>query len=127
VAPCVAPVDLDPAWAASHHYEGCSVSSHCGISINFAGFYPCAIAGAIDRIFRLGAEAIPNLAAITEAAMTEKYQLFCRLCGYYRPIRENRCTVMSPTWRNAQERYQARTFAQELPFLSSPEIVPVTK
>ncbi len=100
VAPCVAPIDIDPAWAASHHYEGCSVSGHCGISMNFAGFYSCAIAGAIDRIFRLG-EAILNLAAVAEAAMTEKYQTLCRLCGFYRPIRENSQTLLSPTWKKA--------------------------
>ncbi len=37
VAPCVAPIDLAPEWAAAHHFEGCSVSSHCGISMNYAG------------------------------------------------------------------------------------------
>jgi hypothetical protein len=98
VAPCVAPVDLDPEWAANHRYEGCSVSSHCGISMNYSGFYPCAVAGAIDRLFGLD-EAITNLGDVSESVMIEKYQVFCRLCGYYRPICENSQTLLSPTWR----------------------------
>jgi hypothetical protein len=105
VAPCVAPIDLDPEWAASHHYEGCSVSGHCGISLNHAGFYPCAVAGAIDRIFGLN-QAIKNLAGVSESAMAEKYQTFCRLCGYYRPTRENSQTLLSPVWRAALGRYR---------------------
>lgn len=106
VAPCIAPVDLDHEWAANHHYQGCSVSSHCGISLNYAGFYSCAIAGAIDRIFGLD-QAIRDLADVSEAAMIEKYQTFCRLCGYYRPIRENSQTLVSPIWRAVLDRYRA--------------------
>ena len=41
VCPCIAPVDLDPHWAATHRFEGCNVSAHCGISLNHTGFYPC--------------------------------------------------------------------------------------
>ena len=106
VAPCVAAIDFDPAWAQNHRYEGCSVSGHCGISFDYAGFYPCAVAGAIDRVFGLH-QAIANLADVSEAAIIEKYQVFCRLCGYYRPIRENSQTLLSPIWRAALDRCQA--------------------
>lgn len=102
VAPCVAPIDLDPEWAAAHHFEGCSVSGHCGISMNYAGFYPCAVAGAIARVFG-PSQPLKTLADVSEFAMTEKYQTFCRLCGYYRPIRENGQTLLSPTWRDVLE------------------------
>jgi hypothetical protein len=107
ICPCISPTDIDPNWAAAHHFEGCSVSGHCGISMNHAGFYPCAIAGAIDRIFGLN-EAITSLADVSEAAMIEKYQIFCRLCGYYRPIRENSQTLLSPAWQKALDEYHAR-------------------
>ena len=83
------------------------MSGHCGISLNYQGFYPCAIAGAIDRIFGFN-QAIVNLADVSEAAMIEKYQSFCWLCGYYRPIRENSQTLLSPSWRKALDRYRAR-------------------
>ncbi len=111
VAPCVDPVDLDPEWAENHRYEDCSVSGHCGISINFAGFYPCAVGGAIDRIFRLN-QAIVSLADVSEAAMIKEYQTFCRLCGYYRPIRESSQTVLSPAWRAALKCYRAHERAR---------------
>ena len=68
--------------------------------------YPCAVAGALDRIFGLN-QAIENLADVSEAAVVEKYQVFCRLCGYYRPIRENSRTLLSATWKMAFERYRA--------------------
>ena len=107
VAPCVAPIDIDPAWAATHRYEGCSVSGHCGISMNYNGFYPCAAAGAIDRIFGLN-QAIKNLDDVSEATMVEKYHTFCKYCGYYRPIRENGQTLLSARWKTALEYYRAR-------------------
>ena len=107
VAPCVAPIDIDPVWAATHYYEGCSVSGHCGISLNHAGFYSCAVAGAIDRIFGLN-QAIQDLGDVSEAAMVEKYQVFCRLCGYYRPIRENSRTLISPVWHKALASHRAQ-------------------
>jgi hypothetical protein len=108
ICPCIATSDLDPEWSANHHYEGCNVSGHCGISFNYRGFYPCAVAGAIDRIFGLN-QAIVSLADVSEAAMTEKYQVFCRLCGYYRPIRENSRTLFSPAWQAALDRYRAHS------------------
>ena len=114
IAPCIAPVDIDQEWAASHRYEGCSVSSHCGIAMNFAGFYPCAVARAIDRVFGLD-QAVTSLADVTEAAMIEKYQTFCRLCGYYRPIHAGNETLLSPTWRAALERYRAHEVGHDLP------------
>lgn len=106
VAQCLAPIDIDPIWCENHRFEGCSVSGHCGISMNYTGFFPCAVAGAIDRIFGLN-RAIPNLADVSEAVMVEKYQTFCRLCGYYRPIRENSQTLLSPAWRTALHRYHS--------------------
>jgi hypothetical protein len=113
VAPCTAPVDFAPNWSATHRYEGCSVSSHCGIAMNFAGFYPCALAGAIDRIFRLD-QSIKSLADVTEAAMIARHQTFCRLCGYYRPIRAGSQTLLSPAWRAALDRYRTHEVVHSL-------------
>jgi len=104
VCPCVAPCDIDSEWCAQHRFEGCGVSGHCGLSMNHTGFFPCAVAGAIDRIFGLS-QAIKNLDDVSEAAMADKYQVFCRYCGYYRPIRENSHNLLSPTWRTALKRY----------------------
>ena len=107
ICPCIAPCDIDYEWSTQHRFEGCSVSGHCGISLNRRGFYPCAVAGAIDRIFGLD-QAIKCLDDVSEAAMAEKYQVFCRLCGYYRPIRENSRTLLSPVWRKVLASHLAR-------------------
>ena len=111
VAPCIAPVDLDPEWAANHRYEGCSVSGHCGISMNYRGFYPCAVAGAINRIFKLN-HAIVDLSDVSEVTMIEAYQTFCRLCGYYRPIKENSQTLLSPAWQTTLDNYRTSGVTQ---------------
>lgn len=105
VAVGVAPVDIDSAWAANHNYDGCCISSFCGLGMNYKGYFPCAIAGAINRIFGLNEE-IVKLDDVTGSAMVDKYQVFCRLCGHYRPIRENSQTLLSPHWRDALARYK---------------------
>lgn len=103
VAPCVAPLDRAPEALAGHHYGGCNISWHCGVSMNFAGFYCCAVAGAIDRI-RGGHGGIARLKQLTEAAVRELYQVFCPLCGYYPgaglvPITGVTQTLLSPIWK----------------------------
>jgi hypothetical protein len=102
VAPCVAPIDRAPQALAGHRFGGCSVSWHCGLGFNFAGFYCCAVAGAIDRI-RGCKGAIARLEEVTEPAIRELYQVFCPLCGYYpgaglAPITGAGQTLISETW-----------------------------
>jgi hypothetical protein len=79
--------------------------------MNYQGFYPCAVAGAIDRIFGLN-QGIRSLADVSERAMVDQYQVFCRLCGYYRPIYENSQTLLSPTWRRAIDRHCAASHSK---------------
>jgi hypothetical protein len=103
IAPCAAPVDRAPDALAGHRFGGCNVSWHCGLGFNFAGFYCCAVAGAIDRIGG-GNGAIARLEQVTEAAVCELYQVFCPLCGYYpgaglAPITGASKTLISATWR----------------------------
>lgn len=102
VAPCVAPIDRAPQALAGHRFGGCNISWHCGLGFNFAGFYCCAVAGAIDRI-RGGHARLARLEQVTEAAVRELYQVFCPLCGYYpgaglAPITGARQTLLSETW-----------------------------
>jgi hypothetical protein len=63
------------------------------------------VASAIDRMFGLHL-AIINLTDVLEAAMIEKHQTFCRLCGYKCPICESSLLVaerierllLAPDW-----------------------------
>jgi hypothetical protein len=95
-------MDRAPQALVGHRFGGCNISWHCGVSMNFVGFYCCAVAGAIDRI-RGGRAGIARLDHLTEAAVREFYQVFCPLCGYYPgaglvPITGATQTLISPTW-----------------------------
>ena len=94
VAVCLAPVD----YGDTGPYHGCGVSWHCGIALNYRGFYPCAIAAAIDRIFNLNAF-VTKLEEVTISRMKELWNVYCGLCGYHG--RQRTCgnrTLVSRTW-----------------------------
>lgn len=101
----IAPQDLDPDWHASHQYEGCAIPSVCGIGFNYMGFYVCAIAGAIDRIFSLGL-ALSEVKELDAERLMATYNSVCSKCGHYRPLRENKTTLLSNSWRRALRQYQ---------------------
>jgi hypothetical protein len=46
----VAPRDLK-AYRHADYRSGCWIIHECGIGLSSSGYYPCAIAGGIDRIF----------------------------------------------------------------------------
>jgi hypothetical protein len=100
VAINVAPRDS----AVDDAYSGCWIPAHCGIGFNYAGFYCCAIAGAIDRI--CGEKlAITNLRQVTPEALVAQYAPFCSMCGHYRPIRAESDHKISPSWKAAFAEY----------------------
>lgn len=43
-----APID-DPAYARVDYRNGCAIASDCGMGLTPTGYYPCAIAGGIER------------------------------------------------------------------------------
>ncbi len=60
--------------------KGCWVTSYCGIGLNKYGYYPCGVAGAMDRVmgFDVG---IKKLSEITIEKMKVLLDRFCRYCG----------------------------------------------
>lgn len=96
VAVCVSPSDRRDF--SGHRFRGCMVSGHCGIAMNYRGFYPCAISAAIDRVWQFG-RYILRLEDITEANMEELWQVYCKICGYYDEIKtDGKKTLVSRTW-----------------------------
>jgi hypothetical protein len=94
----VAPVDT---WfnRFSDYSGGCRIIEDCGLGLTPSGYYMCAIAGGIDRIFQyhLGRESIPD----PSDSMADQMSAFCRLCGHFGfqwPVRKEK---MSPSWRKA--------------------------
>ncbi|MEJ2620362.1 MAG: radical SAM protein [Candidatus Thiodiazotropha sp.] len=101
----IAPIDR-PEYNNAAFTNGCRVIKISGIGLTPYGWYPCAVAGSIDRIFGydLGYKHIPN----NEDDMHELLNVFCRLCGrfkrqYEAPLNK---PFMSDTWELAYDRYK---------------------
>jgi hypothetical protein len=102
----VAPIDL-PSYRSADYTNGCAVTSQCGIGLTPRGYYPCAVAGGIDRVFGLGLQrdALPA----DGDDLTDQLDAFCRLCGHFKREMETpvRAPVQSETWRRAYARWAA--------------------
>lgn len=77
----MAPVD-DPAYRYADYRNGCAVMKECGMALTPLGYYPCAVAGGIDRIEgnALGHAGIPA----DDDDMLAAAERLCRLCGHFR-------------------------------------------
>ncbi len=84
--------------------NGCGVTWQCGIGLTPYGYYCCAIAGNIDRVFGfdIGRKEIPH----TNDAMMDQLQVCCALCGYFLGWHNVTASeVISPTWEKAYIKY----------------------
>ena len=99
----VAPSDIK-GYAGADFSNACSAVSVCGMGVTPYGYYPCAVAGAIDRTFglNLGRKELPK----PGDPMTEELRTFCSLCGMFTPPTTDQVDgpVMSPTWVKAYAR-----------------------
>jgi len=101
----MAPKDLRRyRWA--DYASGCRIMADCGMGLTPLGYYPCAIAGGIDRIFgyHIGRASLPG----PEDAMTDLLKVFCPLCGHFGFAWPTRKARISPTWQNAYTRFKDR-------------------
>ena len=87
----------------SEYTCGCRIIDECGLGVTPSGFYMCAVAGGIDRIFRyhLGREKIPD----ESDALVDQMAAFCRLCGHFGFQWPTRKSKISKTWRSAYQRF----------------------
>ena len=98
----VAPVD-------THHNRfsdyscGCRIIEDCGLGLTPSGYYMCAIAGGIDRVFGydLGRQEIPD----EDDTLVDQMSAFCRLCGHFGFQWPTRISKQSKTWRRAYSRF----------------------
>jgi hypothetical protein len=109
----MAPCD-DPAWSGSCFANGCQIMSTCGMGLTPLGYYPCAIAGGIDRVSGLdrGRKELPA----PEDAMNDILEWSCRLCGRFKdghhipkehvPLLTEEC--ISPTWMGLYKAFNSR-------------------
>ena len=96
---CVAPIDL--GYYDDDNLRPCQELYQCGMALNHHGYYPCAIAAAIDDVLLGGKLGVKSLGDVTFERMADILHQTCRYCGhYFEPLgyrRESRLMV-SPTW-----------------------------
>ncbi len=86
IQPGFGPFNLAPQDSAAYlwadYRNGCAIASTCGIGLTPQGYYPCAIAGGIDRLLGLqrGRERLPS----PTDEMRDLMDTACRLCGRFR-------------------------------------------
>ena len=101
----VAPVDT--VYNRFSDYTcGCRIIEECGIGLTPSGYYMCAIAGGIDRIFGydMGRKEVPD----ESDNLIDQMSAFCGLCGHFGVQWPTRRTKQSKTWRLAYRRYQGK-------------------
>lgn len=77
----LAPID-EQKYAFSDYSNGCSIMSECGMGLTTLGYYPCAVAGGIDRILgeSIGYKYLPD----DSDNMEQLAKKLCQYCGRFR-------------------------------------------
>jgi len=81
---------------------GCRIISECGLGLTPSGYYVCAVAGAIERVFHYNLGR-PRMPAVDDT-LTDQTAAYCRLCGHFGFQWPTRKPKMSETWRRAYAR-----------------------
>ncbi|DAC11728.1 MAG TPA: hypothetical protein D7H86_07160, partial [Candidatus Poseidoniales archaeon] len=94
--------------------NGCSNIEQCGIGLTPTGYYPCAIAGGIDRVagWNLGRKEIPE----EQDDMLDLLNEFCSYCGRFESryftlpelMPNSTPGVMSSSWEQIYDEWKAR-------------------
>lgn len=102
----VAPVDTR-VNQFSDYSCGCRIIAECGLGLTPSGYYMCAVAGGIDRIFgfQLGRKELPD----TPDDLADQMAAFCPLCGHFGFQWPTRKIRQSRTWRQAYAAAALRT------------------
>jgi hypothetical protein len=108
-----APIDAPPPHRFSDFSAGCRILEDCGIGLTPLGYYPCAIAGGIDRVFgfNLGRRHLPS----PDDDMRDLLSVFCPLCGHFGVSGFTKKAKLSPTWEAAYANYPSGTTEDPTP------------
>ncbi len=105
-----APFNMAPGDFARYSHSdfscGCLIPSKCGMGLSPYGYYQCAIAASIDRVFGfdIGRKSLPYLSD----PMRDQMEALCRYCGHFmtfrRTVIEN--DKISESWRKGYDAYK---------------------
>ena len=110
----LAPVDISDGDHESDYEQGCWITKDCGLGFNRHGYYQCAVAAGIDRVFGydLGLKSLPE----GDDSLSKLKSKLCGLCGHFL----NRVYVetdqrkqvwgepMSESWKQTYENYERK-------------------
>jgi len=104
-----APIDLK-GWEHEDFSKGCWITEYCGVALTPQGYFPCAVAGGIERVMRFG----HGLEFINDEALGDMLTGYCRYCGHFLQdgyrTRANREEVdtgtLSPIWQHAYRQWR---------------------
>lgn len=108
----MAPLD-NPVYRWADYAAGCRILKECGLGMTPAGYYPCAVAGGIDRVFGFdkGRRHLPG----ASDHMRDLMALFCRYCGHFGflwPLKKQKTSL---AWKHAYSAYRRRQKSQLRP------------
>lgn len=123
VQPGFGPFNLAPQdskfYSTADYRNGCSIATTCGLGLTPQGYYPCAVAGGIDRVLGVsrGRAGLPP----PNDEMRDLMDIACRLCGRFRdghyvpeklrpPLTSQ---LTSPTWIRIYDDWSQRTRPSE--------------
>jgi len=88
--------------------NACWVADECGMGLTPFGYYPCAVAGSIDRVF--GFDLGMKQLAPENEKFTEALQTLCRRCGMFKRLAEPAVDrpFVSQVWDEAYTRYREK-------------------
>lgn len=101
----MAPID-NPFYRLADFASGCRIIKECGLGMTPSGYYPCAVAGGIDRVFGFN-RGRPHL-PLPNDHMRDQMALLCRYCGHYGFLLPLRKQKTSLTWKNAYSAYKQK-------------------
>jgi glycosyltransferase involved in cell wall biosynthesis len=106
-----APID-NKKYRKSDFSNGCSNIEDCGIGLGPGGYYPCTLAGGIDRIMgkNLGRQELPE----SDDEMRDLMAEFCKMCGRFQDRKylpawyrgQGDPSVQSQAWENAYSQWR---------------------
>ncbi|OAN47513.1 hypothetical protein A6A05_15640 [Magnetospirillum moscoviense] len=117
VQPSFGPFNLAPcddrAYRHADYRNGCAIMDECGMGLTPLGYYPCAVAGGIDRVQEGGRSHITL--PLPEDDMLSSVAGACALCGRFRDghyvPRNLRPQLLeaqvSPTWQALYLRWRS--------------------
>lgn len=84
--------------------NGCHCTMRCGIGLEPWGYYPCVLAGSIDRIFGfdIGRKNLPA----NDDFLIDQLNIFCSLCGIFRSAATTKKEKISLSWEEALNNYR---------------------